>query len=277
MKVISLGLGLQSTAMYFMSSLGELPRADVAIFADLGAEKSSTYAYLSYLLQWRDANMGVPLMVIREKNLYQDLLYQANSRGQRFASIPAYTRGFNGRVGMLRRECTQEYKVFQIDKVIRRLQGLSRGQRTLPADVWVGITIDEADRMSEPLFRWKTHVYPFTDFSLTGDGRYGRLGWGMVRSRSDLHRWYEAHGLRVPEKSGCVFCPYRSNNDWLRMKTQSRPDFDRAVVIDHAIRDSTTKGIRQPAFVHKSLMPLERVQFDLSDLWNDECTGYCQV
>jgi len=40
MKVISLGLGVQSTALYYMSSMGELPRADYAIFADTGGEKT---------------------------------------------------------------------------------------------------------------------------------------------------------------------------------------------------------------------------------------------
>ena len=34
MKIISLGLGIQSTAMYLMSSLGLINRADYAIFAD---------------------------------------------------------------------------------------------------------------------------------------------------------------------------------------------------------------------------------------------------
>ena len=39
LKVISLGVGIQSTAVYLMSSIGyKIPRADVAIFADPGAE-----------------------------------------------------------------------------------------------------------------------------------------------------------------------------------------------------------------------------------------------
>lgn len=61
------------------------------------------------------------------------------------------------------------------------------------------------------------------------------------------------------------------------MKIHSVPDFNRAVLIDYAIRDSTSKGIMQQAFVHRSLVPLEKVQFDHSDLWDDECTGYCQI
>ena len=43
MKIISLGLGIQSTAMYIMSTLGDIDRADYAIFADPGAELPDTY------------------------------------------------------------------------------------------------------------------------------------------------------------------------------------------------------------------------------------------
>ena len=42
MRIISLGLGVQSTAMYLMSSLGYIDRADYAIFADPGAELPDT-------------------------------------------------------------------------------------------------------------------------------------------------------------------------------------------------------------------------------------------
>ena len=44
LKVISLGLGVQSTAVYLMSSMGyKLPRADCAIFSDPQAEHYKTY------------------------------------------------------------------------------------------------------------------------------------------------------------------------------------------------------------------------------------------
>jgi hypothetical protein len=36
MKIISLGLGVQSTAMYFLSSVNMIERADHAVFADPG-------------------------------------------------------------------------------------------------------------------------------------------------------------------------------------------------------------------------------------------------
>lgn len=42
LKIISLGLGVQSTALYYMSSMGELPRCNYAIFVDTGKEKKKT-------------------------------------------------------------------------------------------------------------------------------------------------------------------------------------------------------------------------------------------
>lgn len=91
-RILSLGLGVQSTALYYMSSMGELPRVDYAIFADLGKEKKKTIQYLKYLQDWQQENNGIPIIVIRKKNLYKDLLNSENSTGQRFSSIPAFTK-----------------------------------------------------------------------------------------------------------------------------------------------------------------------------------------
>lgn len=59
LKVILLGLGQQSTALYFMSSLGEIPRADYAVFSDPGAEDPATYDYLEWLQGWQKDNKGI--------------------------------------------------------------------------------------------------------------------------------------------------------------------------------------------------------------------------
>ena len=95
MKIISLGLGVQSTTMYLMSSLGELDRADHAVFADPGAEHPETYELLDYVLNWQQENDGIPI-TFEKKSLYADLLNGTNSTGQRFASIPAFTNSEQG-------------------------------------------------------------------------------------------------------------------------------------------------------------------------------------
>lgn len=278
MKFISLGMGVQSTALYFMSSMGELPRVDAAIFADLGREKTRTLKYLDFLMDWQLKNDGLPIVIIRKKNLYKDLLNGVNSTGQRWSSIPAYTRTDGSKEeGMLRRQCTNEYKIEQVDRAIREYCELPtlRGQNI---EVWKGITVDEWDRISEPEQAWKTHVYPFVGYEATREETKrltdDRL---MQMTRQDIVAWYNRHGLPVPPKSSCVFCPYQSDAAWIEMKENHPDDFDAACQVDEAIRDSTKKGIKQQAFLHDSLVPLRDVKFSTNTLWRGECSGNCHI
>ena len=49
MKVIALGMGMQSTALYLMSSRGQFERADHAIFSDPMSEHPETYKLTKWL------------------------------------------------------------------------------------------------------------------------------------------------------------------------------------------------------------------------------------
>ena len=118
MKIISLGAGVQSSALYFMSSIGIIPRADYAIFADTGAESESTYEYMDYLNKWAVANNGVPIKTAKYKNLEDDILAK-QKYGHRVASIPAFTLSPEGKKGAILRQCTSEYKFQQIDFMLK--------------------------------------------------------------------------------------------------------------------------------------------------------------
>lgn len=279
MKIISLGLGVQSTALYYMSSLGELPRVDFAIFVDLGREKRKTYDYLEFLLNWQLENNGLPIAVVQRKNLFKDLLNSENSRGKRFSSIPAYTKGEDGEEGMLRRQCTGEYKIAQVDQLIRIIYGLQPRQRNIPTEIWKGISLDEIERLAIPQEAWKTQVYPFCGYETSLKKSNELLSWGRRMTRNDIEKWYTDHSLPIPPKSSCVFCPYTSDATWKKMKTEDPEDFADAVLVDRAIRDSSKKGINSPIFLHKSCRPLEEIDFPdkASDLWGGECSGECHT
>ncbi|OMP80023.1 hypothetical protein [[Flexibacter] sp. ATCC 35208] len=75
---------------------------------------------------------------------------------------------------MLRRQCTSEYKIAVVDKVIRSLYGLRPYQRRPLTSIWKGITTDEIDRMSQPTSSWKIHTYPFTGYAWSKNS-YERL------------------------------------------------------------------------------------------------------
>ncbi len=277
LNILSLGLGVQSTALYFMSSLGQLPRFDAAIFADLGREKAETYRYLEYLQQWNEENNGIPIYVIKKKNLYTDLLKQINSTANRFAAIPAYTKNEDDTVGMLKRQCTSEYKIKQVDALVRYEIYKSEKFKRLPlTNIWKGISLEENDRMNIPQEAWKIHVYPFCGWETYKPGKARQIET-VKMSRNAIIAWYENHQLPVPVKSSCVFCPFQSELSWYLMKTNEPDDFEAACLVDEKMRDSSKKGVKQPIYLHESCIPLREVKFTANapDLWSGDCSGTC--
>lgn len=279
LRFISLGLGQQSTALYLMSSLGQLPTADYAVFADTGSETKETYAYLKWLLNWQKEHNGIPIIRTGRKNsLYHDLIKGTNCHGTRFASIPAFTKNPDGSTGMLRRQCTEEYKITQIQQTIRNVYGLKRYQRAPQTEIWLGITIDEMERMKFPRHKWQGHVYPFCDYKAVHN-RSERLGGFPVLRRADCTHWLREQGFPVPPKSACFFCPYQSNARWLNMKKNQPNEWKRAVKLDQQIRDSSRKGVEQPIYLHQTCVPLDEVNLNENqlDLFPGECDGLCGV
>jgi len=279
MRIISLGLGVQSTALYYMSSMGQLPRADYAIFVDPGKEKKATYVYLAFLMEWQKANDGIPIIVVRKKNLYLDLLSQMNSRGKRFGSIPAYIKNPDGSTGMLRRQCTYEYKIHQVDRYIREeLYGLMPRKRMIETEIWKGISLDEIERLSLSTEVWKKQAYPFCQY-ITDKAGASKIDWGIKMTRNDIISWFIKMDLPIPPKSSCVFCPFMSEKAWKDMKDNDPEDWAAAVLVDYAIRDSRNKGVLQPMYLHQSCIPLDQVVFpeNLPDLWHGECSGECHT
>src|SRR5690349_16535280 len=111
-----------------MSLDGEFDQAiDYAVFADTQEEPESVYAHL----EWLRSLGGPPILIDTAGKLGDDLIHGMNSSGGRFASIPAFTSATPGKSGgMLRRQCTAEYKIGVCEKIIRRqVVGLEYRQR----------------------------------------------------------------------------------------------------------------------------------------------------
>ena len=274
MKVISLGMGVQSTALYYMSSIGELPRADVAIFADTGGEKQATLDYYEVLLEWQHKHNGIPLHKADYRNLKEDILTKY-PKGERVASIPAFTKAKDGSKGMVRRQCTSEYKIWQVDRKIKDILNLTKTSRYPKIDIWNGITMDEIQRMVKPPQKWKTMVYPFCGYSIDSNGKATKID-GLQMRRGDVVEWFKSHDLPLPEKSSCVFCPFMSDAHWLRVKRTDPQGFEEAIVVDEAIRNHPKLNSEQ--YLHRSLIPLKDVQFDeaQTEMFGD-CYGFCHI
>jgi len=277
-KIISLGLGQQSTVLYLMSSLNIIERADYAIFADTGSENKTTYVFFEWLKNWAKQHKGIPIIQVGRNNLYNDLMATTSGVRKRFASIPAFTRNEEGKIGILRRQCTNEYKVQEIFRGIRTLYQLKPRQRMPKTEVWMGITVEEKERAKFSPFNWLTYVYPFLNLR-TSKNDFQRTEYTSLFRRSECTQWLETNGYPIPPKSACTFCPFQSDKRWLELKTLSPDEWQQVIMLDEAIRNSTQKGVKQPVYLHRSATPLAKVDLQTNqlDLFNAECNGVCGI
>lgn len=263
---LSLGAGVQSSAMLVMGCIDDrVPKPDAAIFADTGDEPPWVYEYLDLLEEWAEPH-GVAVHRTSKGRL-SEWMIDRQKDGKRFVSVPVYTSGPQGQEGMLRRQCTREFKVEPITKKVRELLGYRPRQRVRESvRAMLGITIDEAIRMKPSRERWITNTFPLVDLQM---------------SRHDCYAILEDAGLPEPQKSACVFCPYHTDAYWKWMQDNHPEQFAEAVKFDHAIRDMTMRGREQPAYVHRSCVPLDEVDFNDGDPNQidmlAECEGMCGV
>lgn len=267
MRILSLGAGVQSTTIALMMAAGEIEPAERAIFADTKAEPASVYRHLEQLIP----KLPFPVDIVSAGDLGAEILASARGEQRNDARPPFYVKNADGSRGILRRQCTGDYKIDPIHKATRELLGFGRGQRVtagITATHVIGISFDERGRMRAPRKPWLLHDYPLCDRRIT---------------RWDCEQWLRRNGHPIPPKSACVFCPYRRIGEWRRMRDEEPEAWAQAIAIDESIRSAGYKGLVGECYVHDSLVPLAEVDLSTpaengqANLWDDECEGMCGV
>ncbi len=267
-RIMSLGGGVQSTAMILMVEEGVLPKVDVAVFADTGWEPPAVYENI----EWLKGKCKTPIEIVKWSNIREDVMVaQVSGKktdGKRFASMPLHALNPDGTPGIVRRQCTEEYKIKPIERFIRReflgLKKHGRVPKGTSVEHWFGISFDERIRQRTCKDKWRYFHYPLVDRKIT---------------RSGCLSWVEEHGYEEPPRSACIGCPFHSNMEWRDMKINRPEEFEDACEVDDAIRNM--EGMRAQTFLHRSLVPLRDVDlrndFDKGQgsLFDDECTGMC--
>jgi hypothetical protein len=284
LHILNLGAGVQSTALYLMSLRQDepehVPVFDYAIFADTQEEPKAVYEHL----QWLKSLGGPPILEATAGKLGDDLSRGVNSTGQRFASIPAFTAETEGqKLGIVRRQCTKEYKTEVVERAIRRqILGLEPGRR-IPKDVrivqYLGLSFDEPRRVIAVKARfqamaWASAAFPLFDLEMTRRGCISYLE--------------EAAPGRAVPRSACVFCPYHRNDEWRRIRDSDPEGWARACQIDDALRvpgNVCNRMLDQKLYLHSSCIPLREAKIDTPESRGEqytfgfaqECEGMCGV
>lgn len=267
LTVLSLGAGVQSSTLALMAAAGETPMPDAAIFADTQAEPQSVYRWLD----WLEQQLPFPVYRVTGGNLREAALrVRVSAKGKRYATkkLPVYTLNADGSHGMVRqRNCTYDFKIIPIRRLVKRLAGIKRGQREVCVEQWIGISRDEAQRMRDSRDPWVRHRYPLIEM-------------GMTRTACLL--WMEQRGYPTPPRSSCTFCPFHSDTEWRRLRDNEPEAFADAVVFERALQAARSESERV-TYLHRSRVPLDTVDFStLEDLgqqrlWGNECEGMCGV
>lgn len=279
--ILNLGAGVQSTTLYLMALKGSI-QIDCAIFSDTQEEPSEVYKHLA----WLESLGGPKIHKVTAGKLGDDLINGKNSTGHRFVSIPAFTTTPNGeKAGLLRRQCTSEYKILPIQKCIRStilgLKPRGRVPKSVLVYQYIGMSLDEvgrAMRVRDNFSRntpWSTPVFPLIDFKMT---------------RDDCKNWLRDYGVpHETPRSACGLCPYHSNKEWRRIRDNDPEAWARAVTIDSALRKEGTicnRGMLGKLYLHRSLVPLDQADISIDrdkidnqlnlGFWK-ECQGMCGV
>ncbi len=312
LKVLSLGAGVQSTCVLLMSCRGVLPKLDAAVFADTQWEPKVVYKHLAWL-EAEAAGYGIPVLKGTRGDLRADGIEFRQNGGKgskthstapegtiltheqgngRKASIPLFVKNPDGTQGIINRQCTSEYKIEVVERIIRRtLLGMKPRQKA-PDDAvehWFGISADESQRRRTSTNHWQTFRYPLID-DLTSSRKDTLFGRGF--DRRDCLDWLRRHDYPEPPRSACIGCPFHTDEEWVRLRDTSPDEFADAVAFDKAIRaadaalQETGKVGRLVGlpFLHRQMVPLDQVVFNVADKaaayqfgMGNECAGVCGV
>ena len=272
LRILSLGAGVQSSTLALMIEKGEVPMVDAAIFADTMGEPIAVYKHLN----WLEKQLSYPVYKVTWRNLKQDIFDAAEGKYTAFTA-PFFTKNpITGKKGLLRRQCTNMYKIAPVVQQVRKLLGLEKGEKRKKGtnvEMLMGISKDEIFRIKTNRIKYITNVYPLVDLKMT---------------RKNCLEWISKYGYPKPPRSACTFCPYHSNAEWAEIK-KNKEEWAEVVAMDKAIRhqekykdkNKNSTEVLDELFLHRDAIPIDEVDFDKKkdndqlDLFQSDCEGMC--
>jgi len=260
-RVLLFGCGTQSIGLLLKCINGDWPIPDLVIFSDTMAEPEDVYIWLSRMENLCDKE-NIPFAIVSAGNLTHAII-NSIATGTRAPSLPYFTSG----KGMIRRQCTLEYKITPMNKYIKEFFNISRKNtvQKKSIELWFGISVDEMERMKVSRDWWAVNRYPLVE---------------MEMNRQDTIDYTISCGYHAPPRSSCYYCPFHSTAFWRYMKDNTPGDFEKAIAFDKVIRYN--QRFKEQLFLHRSCLALDQIDLRTSremgqlDIF-EECDGYCGI
>lgn len=253
LNVISLGAGKQSSYMLLRSLENDFKyKPDFAVISDTGCEPKYVYDYLDWLIWYVKDKYDFDIIVVSAGNIMKDTLDYLDGKRSRVAQLPLKLA--NG--GLTPRQCTFDYKIAPLRKYLQKVRN---GKRVR---LWIGISLDEMERMKESNVKYIQHYYPLVESQTRIDA---------------IVNWFKVNGIKEPGKSACLICPFHSDRYWQRFKKEFPKEFKTACEFDDKIRKYPK--LKASAFLSNHRKPLKEIDFSfhpsLFPELIEECDGLC--
>lgn len=271
LRVLSFGVGVQSSTLALMAAYGDIAPIDAAIFGDTQRERKKTYRWL----KWMKSKIArsphpFPVYEVSRGDLEQGATHIRRTRdGERTyieTAIPVFLIDGLKR-GMGQRHCTRDFKVAMVERKTRELLGLRRVTQSqgVLVEMLIGISTDEALRMKPSRQPWITTSWPLIE--------------EKRMSRADCETWLLKRYRRIAPRSSCIWCPFHSDDEWLDLGPD---EFQEAIRFEKKLQRAyrSTTQIESIPYLHSSRIPLAKVKLERGkgkEKFTNECEGMCGV
>ena len=250
--VLAMSGGKQSLALWEMLIRGVIERPNNLLVANAnpGMENPATLDVVARV-KAQCAEIGVPFLGV-ERNLYEDILRVKRGELTRLDNPPFWTKDrTTGKRGRLLQGCTAYYKIAPMDAAVRGWMeenlGVSSSNKRLGSNsvrTWIGFSADEVHRIKEAHQEYKYFEYPLIE-----------MGWG----NKEVTAFYIKNRIAVPPRSVCSACYANDTKFFKEMFNNRKECWEKAVLVDEAIRDLSAIGITDECYVSWTLIPITKL------------------
>lgn len=175
-RILSLGVGVQSSTILFLAEKKIIDYIDEAIFCDTGNEPDDVYLYLEYLKN-KIKNTKITVLLPNEKLSDAFLRNRMSKNGNVYNKpmIPLFSE-----TGMMQRQCTFDFKIKPMTNYIKTYNTNVKLQ--------IGYSTDELYRIKSRREEWIINEYPLIKLRM---------------NRRDCITFFLDNNLNVPPKSSC--------------------------------------------------------------------------